>query len=159
MNETMKESLTVNEPVETASEKPYSFKKLTAEHIFPMINIINKIGIKEFKAAFESEEIRKSIGVFINRKPDEKAVEDGEKAVEDAINQIGVTVLLEAAQIVLSNIPKCENEIFKFLSSVSTLDEKMVRNLGIAEFAEMVFDFFKKEELGDFFKVVSKLFK
>lgn len=152
MNETMKESLTVNEPVETASEKLYSFKKLTAEHIFPMINIINKIGIKEFKAAFEGEEIKKIIGMSAKRNPDEKAD-------EDVISKVGVTVLLEAAQIVLSNIPKCENEIFKFLSSVSTLDEKMVRNLGIAEFAEMVFDFFKKEELGDFFKVVSKLFK
>ena len=146
MNEAIENNVTVAEPEETA--KAYEFKQLTAEHIFPMINIINKIGIKEFKATFESESIRNTIGA-LREKNDE----------ETAVKQLGITIILDAAQIVLSNLPKCENEIFAFLGSVSTLSEQKIRKLPLVDFTEMVFDFFRKEELGDFIKVVSKLFK
>ena len=146
MNEAIKENLTVAEAEETA--KAYEFKQLTAEHIFPMINIINKIGIKEFKESFESESIRKSIGM-LREKNDE----------ETAVKQLGISLMLDAASIVLSHLPKCEDEIFKFLANVSNRSEKDIRKFSLSDFAEMVFDFFRKEELGDFIKVVSKLFK
>ena len=36
--------------------KAYELRNLTADDVFPMFKIVSKIGIKEFKACFESDE-------------------------------------------------------------------------------------------------------
>lgn len=43
------------------AETTYELRKLCSKDMFPMFNIIRKIGVKEFKACFESEEVKKMI--------------------------------------------------------------------------------------------------
>lgn len=129
------------------NEKPYTFRKLNAADIFPMTNIIKKIGIKEFKTFFEGNKLNEIMGTFSG--------ENNEKSVE----AVGMSVALELADIIFGNLANCEKDIFQLLAQTSNLSIEEVRALELSDFAEMVIDFFKKEELRDFIKVVSKSFK
>ena len=75
------------------------------------------------------------------------------------IISVGVSVALEAADVILGNLPKCEKEIYQLLSQTSNLSVAQVKKLNLAQFTEMVIDFIKKDEFKDFIKVVSRLFK
>ena len=141
----MSEIIEMN-PVE-AAEKPYVFRKLSAVDVFPMFKIIGAIGINEFTACFEKDGIKNMIASFT-----------GESG-EDMSSIVGISVILEIANVIIGNLPKCESEIYQILSQTSNLSVAQVKKLDMAVFFEMVIDFVKKEEFKDFIKVVSKLFK
>lgn len=124
--------------------KAYALRKLEAKDIAPMASILSKIGIKEVKGCFNPEDI--------------KELTDG-KTAEDAVAAVGISVVFDIAGVILGNYEKCQNDIFKFLSSLSGMDIKQVESLSLDTFTEMVIDVVKKEEFKDFMKVVSKLFK
>ena len=142
----MSEIIEMN-PAAEAAEKPYIFRKLSAVDVFPMFKIIGAIGINEFTACFEKDGIKNMIASFT-----------GESG-EDMSSIVGISVILEIANVIIGNLPKCENEIYQILSQTSNLSVSQVKKLDMAVFFEMVIDFIKKEEFKDFIKVVSKLFK
>lgn len=130
--------------------KPYEFRTLGAEDIFPMFNIINKIGITEIKTFIEGGGMKDVLSAFIT---------GDDNKDENSVTKLGISVFFELASIILRNLPKCENDVFQLLSSTSNLSVDEVRKLDLATFTEMIIDFVKKEEFKDFIKVVSKLFK
>lgn len=134
--------------------KPYTFRQLGGEDMFLMFRIIGKIGVKEFNACFENDGIRQLIAGMA----EEKATDgEEEKSAPSAVTYIAV--ILEIADVIFKNLPKCEDEVFKLLSQTSNLTIEQVKALSLAQFTEMVVDFIKKEEFKDFIKVVSKLFR
>lgn len=141
--------------IETSTAaKPYTFRQLGGEDMFLMFRIIGKIGVKEFNACFENDGIRQLIAGMA----EEKATEgEDEKSAPSAVTYIAV--ILEIADVIFKNLPKCEDEVFKLLSQTSNLTIEQVKVLSLAQFTEMVVDFIKKEEFKDFIKVVSKLFR
>ncbi len=155
MSET-KTDVIQEEIVETV-EKPYTFRLLGADDIFLMAKIIKQIGVKEFKACFESKGITSLVqNVMMDEK--KKAEETGEDSDSNIIS-IGVGVALEAADVILGNLHKCKDDIYQMLSQTSNLTVEEIKAPGNAVmFVEMVIDFFKKKEFRDFFGVVSRLF-
>lgn len=138
----------VTETVETAA-KPYTFRRLSSVDVFLMFKIISKIGVKEFNACFENDGIKNLVATMM-----------GDTAAEAPSASVTyIAVILEVADVIFKNIPKCENDIFQMLSQTSDLSVEEVRALDFAVFTEMVIDFIKKEEFKDFIKVVSGLFK
>jgi hypothetical protein len=133
-----------------AVEKPYTFRPLQAEDTFLMCKIIKAIGIKEFKACFEEGGIQEMLAQFMGGNQEENN--------EAAVVKAGVAVFIDIADVILGNLPKCENEIFRMLANTSGMSEQAIRKMGFADFFEMVIDFIKKEEFRDFIKVVSRLF-
>jgi hypothetical protein len=156
MNETIEMKETIEAP---EAEKPYTFRKLGAADIVPMTKIIKNIGLKEFRTFLEGDGINKIMAMFSPKSADEAADEAAAPTDEKSIEAIGLSLALEVAEIVFSNLEKCENDIFAFLASVAEMEVEDVRKLDLATFAEMVIDFFKKEEFKGFFKVVSRSFK
>ena len=164
MSETIKDIETVETVEKTVDtvdnvkveeeKKPYELKKLDAENVFPMVTIINKIGFKEFKTLFDGDGLKNIVSGSLQKDEEGKVIID-----DTVISSIGKTIIFDIIGVVLENLPKCENDIFKFLSQISNLSEKEVRELALADFTEMIFDFFKKEEFKDFIKVVSKFVK
>lgn len=150
MNETKNLEMVQPESVE-AAVKPYKFRELGAPDIFLMSKIISQIGIKEFKACFESDGINSLIA----------GVKNGNaKSADSNIVSVGVGVAVELAGVILGNLPKCEKDIYQMLSQTSNLSVEEIKAPGNAVmFVEMVIDFIKKEEFRDFIKVVSRLFK
>lgn len=133
-------------------EKTYELRNLEADDLFIMIGIISKIGIKEFKGCFESDEVKAAIKVMIERK--KNADNDGEKADadDDNIASVGVSVALDIAAILLANIGKCKNDIYALLANLSGMKEREIAKLPIKTFTGMLFDLVKKEEFADFFQ-------
>ena len=127
--------------------KVYELRKLESKDIFPMFRIISKIGIDEFKKCFSNDEIKDLIA------------SKGEVEFDKLASIVGVSVGFDIASIIVTNIPKCENEIYDFLASISDLKRKELEKLPMNIFLEMIIDLIKKEEFKDFFGVVSKLFK
>lgn len=148
MSETTKTPIEeVIEPV--AAEKPYKFRMLGGQDVFLMFKIIGKIGVKEFNACFENDGIKKLVASMMGEK----------NGADQSASVTYIAIILEVADVIFKNIPKCESEIFQMLSQTSDLTVEQVKGLSFAEFTEMVIDFIKKEEFRDFIKVVSRLFK
>ena len=134
--------------IETVNEnKIYTFRKFTSQDVFPMFKILGKIGINEFTKCFEKDEVKELMASFT-----------GENK-ENVSSIVGMSVMLEAVNVILGNLPKCEADIYNLLANTSNLSAKEIKELDMAVFVEMVVDFIKKDDFKDFFKVVSKLFK
>ena len=129
-------------------EKVYTFRKLNSTDTFLMFKIIGKIGINEFTNCFEKDTVKQMIASL-----------SGGESKDSATAMVGFSVILEIANVIIGNLPKCEAEIYQMLSNTSNLSVKQVKELDFATFAEMVIDFIKKEEFKDFIKVVSRSFK
>ena len=120
----------------------YTLRKLDAQDIAPLANIISKIGFKEFKACFDSPEVKAGMA-------------DGSLDLEKA----GVTIMFDVVGIVIANIPKCIDEVFAFIASLTGFDIEDVKKLDLDVVTEIIIEIFQKEEFKKVFKVASKLFK
>ena len=130
---------------ETNIEKAYVLRELQSKDVFLMSRIISKIGIKEFKSCFETEEVQKLIA------------EDAD--AEASVERIGLSVMVDIAGVVLSNVTHAEQDIYSFLADLSGKTVKDIAELDMVVFAEMIIDVVQKDQFKDFIKVVSKLFK
>ncbi len=128
------------------TEKPYTFRKLSTEDIFPMFRLLNKIGLKDMK---NNDNLKRIIFLFTGGSVDGKV----------DVNEIGIDMFLELACLITESIPNAEAEIYTLLSSTSDRTTEEIKAQAPAVTFEMILDFVKKEEFADFFKVVSKLFK
>lgn len=137
----------------TNIDKTYELRGLVADDMFTMFSIISKIGVKEFKGCFSSDEVKAAVSAM-QTKNDEND-EDYSANVVD----IGVSVAFDVAGVVLANIGKCKNDIYTLLADLSGLNAGEVAKLPMGTFAGMVVDLVKKEEFADFFQGVLKLFK
>lgn len=131
------------------SEATYTLRSLQGADIFPMSAIIKKIGVKEFKNAFQDEEIKGLV----------QSINNGDMSKDAAANQAGMAVILNIVDVVLGNLPRAEKDIYKFLASLSGMKPNEVAALPMATFTGMVIDVIQKDEFKDFIKVVSRLFK
>lgn len=131
------------------SEATYTLRSLQGADIFPMSAIIKKIGVKEFKNAFQDEEIKGLV----------QSINNGDMSKDAAANQAGMAVILNIVDVVLGNLPRAEKDIYKFLASLSGMKPNEIAALPMATFTGMVIDVIQKDEFKDFIKVVSRLFK
>ena len=79
--------------------KAYELRELTADDMFPMFQIISKIGIREFKSCFESDNVKKLVAEMTS----------GKASKDDLKATVGVTVAFDLASVVLSNLPNCKD--------------------------------------------------
>lgn len=124
-------------------ETTYELRDLCSKDVFTMFNIISKIGVKEFKKCFESDEVKQLI----------------KNGVDDNLDSIGLTIIMDVSAIVIEHVAYCEKDIYKLLSGLSGMKEDEIAELPMNTFIEMIIDVFKKDEFKDFIQVVSKLFK
>lgn len=132
----------------TMKNTVYTFRTLESTDMFVMFQILKKIGIKEFASCFEKQTVKQMVKDALNGESDGNSEE----------RTVGIAMFLEIADIIIGNIPKCENDIYTLLSNTSNLTVDQVKKLDFITFTEMVIDFVKKDEFKDFVKVVSRLF-
>lgn len=126
------------------NEKLYELREIKSEDLFLMLNIINKIGMKEFKECFKSEEVKNLI------------TNQGENV---DVSAVGMQIMLEIACVVVAHASDAKEDIYKFLSDLSGLSVQEIKEFSLIIFTQMIVDVFKKEEFADFFGEVLKLFK
>lgn len=133
----------------------FELRELKSCDIFPMFKIMGKIGFKDLKERLTVDKVKEMMNLV---KQDEK--QDGqENTSEDLQTILGFNVIFEVLDIILSNLPSCENEIYSFVASLSGMTQKQVKDLPMVTFTEIIIEIIKKEEFKDFFKAVSRLFK
>lgn len=128
--------------------KQYELRPLKSKDVFPMVRIISKFGVTEFKKCFDPAMISQMVGSA-----------SGNESKDQLAEKVGFSVVFDIADVILTNLPKCESEIFDFLASISNLKRKEIENLPMDVFFEMIVDFVKKDEFKDFFGAVTKLLK
>lgn len=129
--------------------KAYELRDLTADDMFPMFQIVSKIGIKEFKHCFEAESVRKLAADLAQ----------GEASSDEVKATVGVTIAFDVAGVILSNIGNCKDDIYQLLSGLSGMTAKDIGKLPMLTFTEMIMDLIRKKEFTDFFQGVVKLFR
>ena len=129
--------------------KAYELRGLTADDMFPMFNIISKIGIREFKSCFESENVKKLVAEMTS----------GKASKDDLKATVGVTVAFDLAGVILSNLGNCKADIYQLLAQLSGMTTKDIGKLPMPVFMEMIIDVIRKKEFTDFFQAAVKLFK
>ena len=129
--------------------KAYELRELTADDMFPMFQIISKIGIREFKSCFESENVKKLVAETAS----------GKVSRDELKATVGVTVAFDLASVILSNLSSCKDDIYQLLAQLSGMTTKEIAKLPMVTFMEMVVDVIKKKEFADFFQAAVKLFK
>ena len=129
--------------------KAYTLRTLTADDMFPMFNIVSKIGIREIKNCFSPATTRAML--------DSLKGDDGDR--EEKINAVGVMIGMDVLSVIMERLPACRDDLYQLLSQLSGMDKKEIGALPMPTFAEMIIDVIRKEEFKDFFGAVSKLLK
>lgn len=116
------------------------FTDLTVDNLFDFCAVLDAVGTEQMLSAFSREELATLSG--------------GGKDVKD----IGIVIAMKVAGIVIKNVPKAREEICSFFAgcmewdngTAVTADE--VRKFKIGRFMQLIREFFKKDDLADFFK-------
>lgn len=145
------------EIINAEETKPYEFRRLNATDIFLMVKIIGKIGLKDLATSFKDGSFKDAFTNLINKRIKETA--EKEESKDDTVAEIGMTIAFELANTIISNLPKCETEIYQLLAQVSGKKVNEIAKIDAVVFFEMIIDFIKKEEFKDFIKVVSRYIK
>ena len=127
-------------------ENPYPLRKLSSKDVFIFSTILKQIGYSELKECFHSAEVKK----LIAKMPGASA---------GAIDEIGLSIVLDISTVVISNLASAEESIYQLLSNLSGKTKTEIANLDAEVFMAMIVDVFKRDGFRNFFKVVSKLFK
>lgn len=134
-------------------ETTFELRELKSSDIFPMFKIMGKIGFKDFKDKLTPENTKQIMTVFSENKEGEETSKD------DLLAFVGVNLVADILEVIVSNLPSCEQDIYTLLAGLAGMKPKDIANLPMVTFTEMIVAVVKKEEFKDFFRVVSKLFK
>lgn len=133
----MQEDIGVEEEKEEKEPitRPYTLRNLKDGDLFPLLKILKKIGISDCKDAFIQ-------------------VASGERGLE----QIGMEVSLNIADILIRNIEKTEEEIYGLWSDISGIPEEEIKNMEFGTLPLMIMDTFSEAKNTSFFRVLSRFF-
>lgn len=140
---------TVEEVQTVVEEKPYKFNELSFDDIFPMMALINKIGLEKVMSLTEN----KAIFNLIQGKKPMKIDEEGNEVEdeEEYLKQVGMAIVA-IVQLLISCLGSCRSELYAVLSSASNLSVEEVSKLPLKHVSSMIVDFVKKEDFKDFFQ-------
>ena len=123
----------VNEE-EEVYEKPYTLRNLKDSDLYPILRILKKIGVRDFKPAFIQ-------------------IATGKKTLKD----IGILAAFDIVDILVGNLPKAEDEIYALWSDISGIPVEEMKEMEFGTLPMMIYDSFTGVKNTGFFKVLSKL--
>ncbi|KEH93222.1 hypothetical protein Z959_09695 [Clostridium novyi B str. ATCC 27606] len=124
-------------------ENKLEMRKLGGQDTFLMLKIMSKTRAKE-----AVKEFLKKQGSF----------EKGKKSEED-YKAIGIEVMLDVADTIMCNLDDAQSDINKLLANLCDVKVKEIEKLDFMEYNTLIINFFKKEELKSFFKLIFLSFK
>ena len=122
------------------------FLDLTADNAFDFCAVIDAIGLESVTTVIKKEEILAL-----------------QKNGKDA-KSIGIIIAMRICSVIVGKLSSARKPIYSFFSGCCvwgnsgkavTVDE--LKNLKLSAFLKLMKDFFKKDDLSDFFKEVSEL--
>lgn len=123
----------------------YTLGKFKSTDVFVMTTLLSKIGLGKMADGLGRDNIMKIIA-------DNKG-----KKKEEITALTGMQMAFQIAEIILSNLDKCENEIFKLLSNITGASVEELKDADAEVFAELIIEVVQLQQFKDFFKVASRL--
>ncbi|GAB6149958.1 hypothetical protein [Clostridium novyi] len=124
-------------------ENKLEMRKLGGQDTFLMLKIMSRTGAKN-----AIKEFLKKQGGF-----------GKDKKTEEDYKAIGIEVMLDVADTVMCNLDNAQSDINKLLANLCDVKVKEIEQLDFMEYNTLIMDFFKKEELKVFFKLIFSSFK
>ena len=124
----------IGEMEEEVEVRPYTLRKFKDGDLFPLLNILKKIGIKDCKEAFIQ-------------------VATGDKTVK----QVGILTAFDMADIFIGNLPKAETEIYALYADMAGITVEQIKEMEFGTLPLMIYDSFHEVKNTSFFKVLSRL--
>lgn len=121
---------------EVSVERPYTLRKFKDGDLWPLLQILKKIGIRDFKDAFFQ-------------------IASGEKSVKE----IGVLAVIDMADIIIGNIGKVQEETYALWADISGIPAEEIKEMEFGTLPLMIMDSFAEVKNVSFFKVLFKLLK
>lgn len=125
-----------------AEKTSIEFRNFELDDLEIMLQIIDDIGIEEFKDCFT----------------DVKFEKDTDTGKYD-IGKIGVNVGLKVISKIIKNAKKCLDSLYLLISKLSNLELEEAKKLSLVKVSSELIKIFRKEENQDFLKLVSSLKK
>lgn len=152
----------MEENISKLDELGISLRKVKSTDLFLMTTIISKLGINDFIKCLNSDGVQgliKNITEKTKNKKDAKSSDDTDAKSSDDTIKVGIGVALEIANVILTNLYKCEKEVYQLFANLSNKTPEEIKDLDIDVFLEMIITFVKKDEFKDFFKAASRFLK
>lgn len=102
-------------------------RQLKAKDAFPLLRIFGKLNIKELLSEF-----------FGNSEKDKQA--------------LGESIVITIVDVLVTNLPLVEDELFDFVGDVTGEGREAVEELPLVEFVKLLTDFVKQEDFKHFFE-------
>lgn len=119
---------------EETIERPYTLRKLKDGDLFPLLGLLRKLGLKEFKDVITSV------------------------ASGGDVQEIGVNVLLNVGDVMISHLEGDAGEaVYQFYSSLSGIPVEEMKEMEFGTLPMMIYDSFSEVKNASFFKVLAKL--
>ena len=130
-----------------SEEKSYTMRELEGDDAFLMISILSKIGIDRLKQCLETNAVRSAVKIMTENSTDAKAK-------DEAMNSIGIALMLEFASTVMERLPECRTEIYTLLAQVTGAKYEEIAHMKLIPLTKLIKEFFRKPEFPDFFTEV-----
>lgn len=135
--------------------KPYTLRNPKATDIASFLKLFSKLGVKDFKDSFNSNGFKELIAKEREKLAGDEDDEDTSKFLEN----VGVGLAFELADVILAKLSDCQREVFVCLSHLSGMTVDEVADLDLSVFTQMLYDVVTLPGFTDFIKVVSRLFE
>ena len=142
----------VTEAVEEVIERPYTLRKLADADLFPLLQLLRKLGLKDFKDAFIQKKEEHKFNPNLYETDEEKA-----KAFAQYQKEVGIDTFLGMADIMISKIDTHKDSIYEFYSSLAGVAPEEILQMEFGTLPLMIYDSFSEVKNTAFFKVLSKL--
>ena len=140
------------EAVEDVIERPYTLRKLQDADLFPLLQLLRKLGFKEIKDSYS----KYKNNVKFNP-ADYATEEEAKKALDELREKQGAEIVFELADFILSKLDTHKDSIYEFFSGLAGVTADDIKKMEFGTLPLMIYDSFSEVKNTAFFKVLSKL--
>ena len=128
-------------------------RELRGDDMFILLSIVGKLDIKDEFVEMFSENIDSMPQDCKEKEPTNAEKLELEKKAEKQ----GMKLMANIMQKFLINAKTLKVELNELLADLTSTDIETIKSLGLKEYTKLIMDFFKKEELKDFFTSIASL--
>lgn len=118
-------------------------RKLTGGDLFPLMNILAKVGVKEALAKFFKQRSEAS-------KKDKEEIN---------VEEIGMEAIAEITEIIFLNMERAKKDINTLLADLCEVKREDVEKLPMSEYVALVMDFLSQQEFKASMNAIISSFK
>lgn len=132
-------------------ERPYTLRKLQDSDLFPLLQLLRKLGFKDMKETFN-----KYKGTVRFNKKDYESEEEAAKALKELKEKAGTDIVFDMADFVLSKLDTHSDAIYDFFASMAGVPADAIKQMEFGTLPLMIYDTFSEVKNTAFFKVLTK---